>query len=152
MRDSLAVDVAGVLVGLLVVGLLALAVLVVRRRMLQRGGGTVDCSVRGDGGSGPWRLGVARYNGETLQWYRVFSAAPRPYLVVSRRGLVVTGRRTPNRDEVAALPADAVVVTCHDRQTDRGAAVELAMSESALTGFLAWLEAAPPGNPAPHQP
>jgi hypothetical protein len=25
--------------------------------------------------------------------------------------------------------------------------VELAMSDAALTGFLAWLEAAPPGSP-----
>ena len=27
-----------------------------------------------------------------------------------------------------------------------GAPLELAMSEDALTGFLAWLEAAPPGQ------
>jgi hypothetical protein len=28
----------------------------------------------------------------------------------------------------------------------RGTRLELAMSEDALTGFLAWLEAAPPGQ------
>jgi hypothetical protein len=38
-----------------------------------------------------------------------------------------------------------VVVEC--QTGERAEPMELAMSESALTGFLAWLEAAPP---APH--
>lgn len=142
MREYLAYDIAGVLVGLFLAGMVVLVALVVRRRLLQRHGGTVDCSVRAGGGDARWRLGVARYNGETLQWYRVFSLAPRPRLVVSRGGLVVTGRRRPRTGEAAVLPADVMVVTCHDR----GAAMELAMSEPALTGFLAWLEATPPGT------
>jgi len=35
------------------------------------------------------------------------------------------------------------VVECRGRNGD--GTVELAMSDAALTGFLAWLEAAPPG-------
>jgi hypothetical protein len=38
-----------------------------------------------------------------------------------------------------------VVVEC--RVTEGDGRVELAMSDGALTGFLAWLEAAPPGSP-----
>jgi hypothetical protein len=37
-----------------------------------------------------------------------------------------------------------VVITCQVR--DSPETIELAMSEAALTGFLAWLEAAPPGS------
>jgi hypothetical protein len=36
-----------------------------------------------------------------------------------------------------------VVVECDTGQA--AARIELALSEDALTGFLAWLEAAPPG-------
>jgi len=45
---------------------------------------------------------------------------------------------------VFSLLAGAVVVKCrHDTSF-----VEFAMSPDALTGFLAWLESAPPGQPA----
>jgi hypothetical protein len=37
-----------------------------------------------------------------------------------------------------------VVIGCHVR--DSPDTIELAMGEAALTGFLAWLEAAPPGS------
>ena len=45
--------------------------------------------------------------------------------------------------EVFSLLAGAVVVKCRH---DEGF-VEFAMSPDALTGFLAWLESAPPGRP-----
>lgn len=133
---------AGGLAGLVVVALLALVVVAVRRRWLQWRGGTVDCSLRVADHGGSWMLGIARYDGESLRWYRIFSLAPRPYQVIVRRTLVITSRRRPRPEETARLPADSVVVACHDR----GAAVELAMSGPALTGFLAWLESAPPGT------
>ncbi|MFD0529913.1 DUF2550 family protein [Kitasatospora arboriphila] len=50
--------------------------------------------------------------------------------------------RYPEGQEELALLSGSVVLRClHD-----GAPLELAMSEDALTGFLAWLEAAPPGQ------
>ena len=45
--------------------------------------------------------------------------------------------------ESAALGPGLFVVEC---KVGQGDSVELAMSEAALTGFLAWLEAAPPGS------
>ncbi|MQA87354.1 MAG: DUF2550 family protein [Streptosporangiales bacterium] len=137
----LAYEVVGALASLVVAVLLALIVIAVRRRWLQWRGATVDCGLRIADHGGRWMLGVARYDGESLQWYRIFSLAPRPFHIM-RRTLVITGRRRPHPDEIARLPVDSVVVSCHDR----GAAVELGMSEPALTGFLAWLESAPPGT------
>jgi len=51
-------------------------------------------------------------------------------------------RRTPEGQEELALLSGAVVLSC----LHAGVPLELAMSEDALTGFLAWLEAAPPGQ------
>jgi hypothetical protein len=130
---------------LVVVALLGLALLFVRRRVITRRGGTFDCSVRlgqGQHGKG-WVLGIGRYAGERLEWYRVFSFAMRPKRVLGRRHLQVVERREPRGPEVFALLAGAVVVRC----LDGGRSVELAMAPDTLTGFLAWLESSPPGIP-----
>lgn len=136
-------DIVLVAVALLVA---AIAVLALRRWLLQRGGGTFDCSVRlthARVGRG-WVLGLARYTDETLQWFRVFSFAPRPRRVFTRRDLVVRSRRSPVPTEALMLYTDHIVVECSLGSS--GQTVELAMAEDALTGFLAWLEAAPPGS------
>jgi Protein of unknown function (DUF2550) len=85
---------------------------------------------------------MARYAGDGLEWYRVFSLSPRPKQVVARRDLVIRGRRRPQGAEAMALLPGAVAVECG---VD-GRTVELAMSPDAMTGLLAWLEAAPPGQ------
>ncbi len=86
--------------------------------------------------------GVARYSGDRIEWFRVFSYAPRPRRVLERGAIEVVDRRTPQGEEELALLSDAFVLACRHR----GTSLELAMSEDALTGFLAWLEAAPPGQ------
>ncbi|MFF7156310.1 DUF2550 family protein [Streptomyces sp. NPDC008139] len=135
--------IAAALLGLFVFGL--------RRRLIQRPGGTFDCSLRpapdqdaepaGGGGKG-WVYGVARYSGDRVEWFRVFSYAPRPRRVLLRPAIEVLGRRDPQGSEELALLSDAVVLSCEHQ----GTRLELAMSDDALTGFLAWLEAAPPGQ------
>ncbi|NUK02921.1 DUF2550 domain-containing protein [Streptomyces lunaelactis] len=138
------------LVGGLVVALVvgALFVFGLRRRLIQRSGGTFDCSLRWNipeetdlSGKG-WVYGVARYNSDRIMWFRVFSYALRPRRVLERSAIEVVARRTPEGEEELALLSDAVVLGC----LHRGTRLELAMSEDALTGFLAWLEAAPPGQ------
>lgn len=149
------------------VGLLGLFVFGLRRRLIQRSGGTFDCSLRlrmppeeaaaapvadraeaDDAVDGPepsgkgWVFGVARYSGDRIEWFRVFSYAPRPRRVLERAEIEVVHRRTPRGEEEMALLSGAVVLTC----SHRGSRLELAMSDDALTGFLAWLEAAPPGQ------
>lgn len=141
----LALTVCGIVVALVVVGLFVFGL---RRRLIQRSGGTFDCSLRWDVSEKPdpsgkgWSYGVARYSGDSIVWYRVFSYALRPRRALERSAIEVAGRRVPDGEEELALLSDAVILAC----LHRGMRLELAMSEDALTGFLAWLEAAPPGQ------
>ena len=102
-----------VFAALVVVVLVALAVLAVRRRVITRRGGTFDCSLRlRPGGSGKgWALGIGRYAGDSLEWYRVFSYATRPRRVMARRDLEIVERRPPVGPEVFSLLAGAVIVS-----------------------------------------
>ncbi|MEV6210642.1 DUF2550 domain-containing protein [Kitasatospora sp. NPDC051914] len=159
----LALVVCAAIVAAAVVGLMAFAV---RRRVIQRVGGTFDCSFRlkmpADASTQPdldengkptpapvhttdgkgWVFGIGRYSGDSIEWFRVFSYAPRPRRVLPRTEIEVLGRRYPEGQEELALLSGSVVLRC----LHNGAPLELAMSEDALTGFLAWLEAAPPGQ------
>lgn len=143
-----AILVLDLLAAVVVLALVALTVLAVRRRVISRRGGTFDCSLRlRSAGSGKgWALGIGRYSGEALEWYRVFSYATRPRHVMARRELEIVDRRVPEGAEVFALLSGAVIVRCRE-SSDTGSIVEFAMGEDALTGFLSWLEAAPPGQP-----
>lgn len=119
-------------------------VLVVRRRVLSRHGGTFELSVRDaeqPQGRG-WVLGMGRYREDSLDWYRIFSPLPVPKRSWRRNDLTFASRRAPEGPEEYALYAGHVVVVC---ETPRGQ-VELAMSPSSLTGLQSWLEAGPPGS------
>lgn len=186
-----------VVLAVVVVTALAIGVFALRRRLIQRPGGTFDCSLRvlpevppapsregadsaaapsgssvpegaasDSPGSSPadpadpasadgepvpplavdhgkgWVFGIARYSGDRIEWFRVFSYAPRPRRTLERHDILVIERRLPVGQEELALLAGAVVLVC----SHGGRLLELAMSEDALTGFLAWLEAAPPGQ------
>jgi len=130
-------------IGVLIV-LMALALLFFRRGFLARRGGTIELSLRlttlvpGRG----WSAGLARFAGDELKWYRIFSFSFGPRRVLTRRGLAVERRRAPEGPERLVLPSDWVIVRC----TNRSAPVEIAMAERTLTGFLSWVEAAPPGG------
>jgi hypothetical protein len=134
-----------VLVGVVVLGAVALGLLAMRRRYITRRGGTFDCSLRlreGPHGKG-WVLGIGRYNGDELEWYRVFSYSTRPRRTFLRRALQILENREPTGVEVFSLLAGAVVVRCRDATGP----VELGMGPDSLTGFLSWVESAPPGVP-----
>jgi hypothetical protein len=134
-------EAVGALVGLLV--LLAVGV-VVRRRWLGRGVGTFDCSMRTtlDKMGKGWTLGVARYEADRIEWFRVFGILLRPSRVLRRSDLAVAERRYPSGTEAFAVMSGFVIVRC----SYEGVPMELAMSEQAYTGFASWLEAAPPGQ------
>jgi hypothetical protein len=135
------IDVAGILLLLALVYGLAL---VARRRWLARHGGTFELSyhARTDRPGRGWVLGLGRYSGETLEWFRLFSVSPRPREAWPRESLTYDGRREPLGAEQASLYPDHLVIRCQAP----GGEVELAMSAGSLTGFQAWLEARPPGT------
>lgn len=128
---------------LLVVAVLGL--LMFRRLRLVRRGG-VDVSLRRVRASAPastrgWNLGVLRYRGDEIAWFRVISLSGGAEVRLSRRELEIIDRRAPGLSEEYVVPTDATVLRCRDRRHT----VELAMSPEVLTGFLSWLEATPPG-------
>ncbi len=134
-------DVAG---ALLLVCVLYGAGLIVRRRLLSRHGGTFELShrFRTDVSDRGWMLGLGRYSGERLEWFRVFTLSSRPKRSWSRDELEYDGRREPVGAEQASLYPDHLVIEC----SSPDGRVELAMSRSSLTGFQSWLEAKPPGT------
>ena len=138
---ALVLDAIGIV--LLLVLLFGVA-LVVRRRSLGRHGGTFELSyrVRSSKAGRGWLLGIGRYHGDQLEWFRMFSLSPRPKRIWERADLEFAGQREPTGIEQISLFADHTVVVCATVE-DR---LELAMSPGSLTGFQAWLEAMPPGS------
>ncbi|WP_327087030.1 DUF2550 domain-containing protein [Nonomuraea sp. NBC_01738] len=106
--------------------LLFAALMVLRGFTLARTRGSVPCKLRV--GSGAWRSGVARYADGEVHWIPLIGVRLRPRHAIARRGLVISDRRQLSDGHYA--------VDC--------GGVSLAMSADALTGFLAWLESAPP--------
>jgi len=128
---------------LLVLGVLLLVLLAARRRWLARSGGTFECSLRlrtTTPGAG-WVLGVGRYHGGCLEWFRFFSFAVRPRETFPRGRVRVVDTREPDPVEAVSLTADSRILALEVGPQTR----ELAMSPDSVVGLLAWLEAAPPG-------
>ena len=151
----------------LVLLVVAAVVLATRRFLLERSGGTVECALRrlteaGEPdhvglpwhglGHGGWRLGVLSYQRDELYWYGALGVLLRPEQVFQRRALAVVSRRPADEAEIAALGVGRIVVEVAAKPAADasgsldGGRWQLAMSDAALTGFLAWLEASPPGS------
>ncbi|MEU7894660.1 DUF2550 domain-containing protein [Nonomuraea sp. NPDC049152] len=119
-----------ILTDVLLAALLLAALMVIRGFALARSRGSVPCRLKVGPSTGPhgWRRGVARYADGELHWIPLIGVLFRPRHAIARRGLTVSARRQIGGGQWA--------IDC--------GAVSLAMSEDALTGFLAWLESAPP--------
>ncbi|MER7165013.1 DUF2550 domain-containing protein [Micromonospora sp. NPDC000207] len=121
----------------------AVLILFLRRAVVTRSGGIIRLSVRTStmlNGRG-WSPGFARFVGDELRWYRMFSFALRPKRVLSRKDFSVERRRLPEGQERLSMPSDWVILRCASRH----APVEIAMASSTVAGFSSWLEAVPPG-------
>jgi len=134
MSKAIALDAAWIFAAFLVILVGGAIGLAIRRMLLDRGGGTVECGLRRPGGT--WRLGVAAYEKDELRWYGAVGVLLTPEEVLARRDVYPA--------EAALLGPGMVVVSCTAGEMSE--IVELAMGEAALTGFLAWLESAPPGS------
>ena len=135
----------------LVIGILLLACLVpliwlfARRRWLSRQGGIFDCGLKLPQ-SGRWSLGVARYQGEDLEWFRALSLSLRPRVRFRRTLTTVLSQRNAEPGEIDVLYGTPRVVRLESTELVGGQhSWELAMAPESTTGLLSWLEAAPPG-------
>jgi Protein of unknown function (DUF2550) len=143
---------------LVVVLLIVVVALVSRRSVLVRRGATLHCGLRLDitKPNRVWQTGMARYTNEDLEWFRLLSLRYQPNCTFVRRSAQIVGRRYPHGAELLAVPHGAIAITCNvitrngvtrngvTRQ-GRSRDIELAMSEAAVTGFLAWIESSAPG-------
>jgi hypothetical protein len=145
-------DAVVIFAAVLVVLFLAAVVLASRRYLLERSGGTIECALRRPAGSGAWRLGVLSYQRDSLRWHGALGVLLRPERIYYRRSLSVVSRRPADPSETVTLGADRFVVEVSVKPSADASGsppsehVELAMTEQALTGFLAWLESSPPGS------
>jgi hypothetical protein len=147
-------DAVWIFAAVLVLVFLAAAALASRRYLLERGGGTVECALRSPADSGSWRLGVLSYQHDSLTWYGALGVLLRPEHEFHRRSLSVLSRRPAEPSEAVTLGTERIVVEVAVRPSPEIPGVEsapdehvdLAMTDQALTGFLAWLEASPPGS------
>jgi hypothetical protein len=142
--EGLAVDAVWLFAVILVLIVAAAAALAVRRYWLERGGGTVECGLRSLSRRGGWRLGVVSYQRDELYWYGALGVALRPERVFPRRSVEVTSRRPVEPSEMTILDPSWIIIEAKTGLPE--GPVELAMTDQALTGLLAWLEASPPGS------
>ena len=152
--DGALSDAVWFVAALLVLIVLAAAVLASRRYLLERSGGTVECALRRPAGQGGWRLGVLSYHHDSLRWHGALGVLLRPEYSFHRRALTVASRRPAGPGETTAIGPGRIVVEVSvgpvpdipGAPGDPDEHVDLAMTDQALTGFLAWLEASPPGS------
>ncbi len=129
-----------VLVLLVIAGLIALSL---RRRVLQRDGG-FDLCVRlhpGQWGGG-WVFGIGRYQGDRILWFRTFGVGLRARQVFLRRELALLKRSEPGPEDGVHVPPGHILLACRYD----GSPIDLTMDALAVTGFVTWLESAPPGE------
>jgi hypothetical protein len=141
------VDIVIVVLVLLLVLLLVAAWYALRWVNMRRAGGvSVALRWEPDRERSGWHLGVGRYQGEMFVWFRVWSLRSGPDRTFEREDLEIADRRDPVGTESYAVPPGATVLRC---ASERQEAIEIAMGPDALTGFLSWLESAPPGRRIP---
>lgn len=131
---------------LVVIGtfVVVLAVLYVARQMIvaHRTGG-FECAVLRRGPLSPrpsWQSGLMRFGIERLRWYRAFSLSPRPELTIDRRAILDL-ERTTVPTSVEGMEPHVLI----DVRMEGGASHRILVAQSAASGLLAWLEAAPAG-------
>ncbi|MGH3921282.1 MAG: DUF2550 domain-containing protein [Pseudonocardiaceae bacterium] len=124
-------------------GVLLIAALAFRRvRLVRQGGIDVALRSRPNAAGRGWHQGVGRYQGDDFAWFRVSSLRSGPDWVLDRDQLEIVERRGPTVPESYAMPSGSVVLRCRTGVDE----LELAMRQDTLTGFLSWLESAPPST------
>ena len=138
--------VVAVVIGVTLLVAMPFSALYLRRRWLTGQGGLFDCAYRvtdGVPGSG-WVLGLARYRGDRLEWFRAFSLGLRPDVCLARSRTTYLHQRPANGLEQVVLFEDSHVILVRDRVSRRE--LNFAMDGDTTMGLITWLESAPPGS------
>lgn len=127
--------------GLLLCVLIPLVWWYARRAWLARSGGIFSCELNlGDAQHPRWVLGLARYSGEHLEWFRAVSCRLRPQYAFRRSSTTARGAGSTKDPESLGQR----VLQLEARSAGEPRVWELALDVDSATGLLAWLEAAPP--------
>jgi hypothetical protein len=134
----------GEIIGLvLLAGVVIIAALALRRlRIVRQGGIHVALRSRFNAAGRGWHQGIGRYRGDAFAWFRISSLRSGPDRVLEREQLEIVERRRLTEPESYAMPGGSVVLRCRTGVEE----LELAMRQDTLTGFLSWLESAPPST------
>lgn len=118
-----------------------LVAVVLRRRIISRGGLTTMCAYRRVGGHA-WRQGFIRFGEGDVEWFPLGGISTRPRHVWSRRGLELGNpqRLEARENEAVGGLANPIWVECEHR----GPRFCLALAEAAYTALRSWVESAPP--------
>ena len=135
MGDSVIVTLGIAAILAIIVG--ALCLVGVRRMNLRRALGTIDASICL--ATGHWQMGVCRFQGAELEWFRMFSLSPTPRYSFERSKLELIQRREPREGEASRIQPGTVVVELNHE----GEELLLAMRFDEYTGLSSWLEAGP---------
>lgn len=112
-----------------------------RRTWLGRSGGVFACELNlGDSEHPRWVLGLARYSGEHLEWFRAMSLRLRPQYAFRRSS--TSARGIGSTKEAESL--GQLVLRLEASAAGEPQIWEIATDVDSATGLLAWLEAAPP--------
>ena len=119
-------------------------VMAVRRWIIGRKGTTIDLSVtrNTESDASGWIIGVGRYRGDELAFFRLFSLWPSPRYTFRRGTVEVVGRRGPSARESRRTHHSFVVAQVQAQNP----VSQVALTPGALTALLAWLESSPPGH------
>lgn len=113
-----------------------------RRVWLARFGGLFACELNfGAPGAARWVLGVARYSGEYLEWFRAIALGLKPRHTFRRSATTARGAGSSTDPERLG---GLCLVRLESADGGPPQVWELAMDVDSATGLLAWLEAAPP--------
>lgn len=88
---------------------------------------------------GPWRHGVVRYRGDSLEFFKLRSLSPRPDLVVDRCRASVKDQRMGGDEDPVIIDKDDVILSLSNAKGVH----EFALAHHAAKAAIAWVESAP---------
>lgn len=141
LRICLVVLAACIIVGLLVV--------IIRRQWLLSRDSIFSCEIcrRLPGNGSRWALGVARYCGDNLLWYKLISLSFRPTVTIRRSMTRLVDHRQPSpQDRLLAINSHLIARLEVQEAGKSTRIMELGLANDSLMGLMSWLEASPPGG------